>query len=352
MQVTPASLNVLFTTVRTDFWRAYTLEELMYQKLCTTYPAASEVVLMSWLQMTAKLREWVGPRMVQTPSPMTYQVPIKLFEQTENIDRYKIEDDLYSVYYPVVANMGKQAAKYPDYQLRDLLLNQNSWTGGFQTGTDGVSHWNTAHPVDFFDSSKGTYPNDYTSGGQTVNTVLVGGGLSVNAYATVWEDMSRRKSESGESQEVVGNLVVSGPMLAITAKTVLEASFFGAPVIGNLGTQATPGGFPAGVAANPNQYMVGATENMFRNNSDYMMWRDLSSSTSIGGGTYDQVWYTLDTTKAVKPFSFFLRMAPKFAFLIEPTNPLVFSTHSFTYGVEARGSVGWAPPFLSSRSGP
>lgn len=352
MEITPQNLNILFTTVETKFWQAYTLEQLFYQRLTTTYPAASEVVLMSWLQMTGRLREWLGPRMVETPSPMTYQVPIKLFEKTLNVDKYKIEDDQYQVYYPVVTNLGKQAAKNPDYQLRDLLLNQGSWTGAFQTGTDGVNHWSTAHPVDFFDASKGTYCNDYTSGGFTVNGKLIGGGLSINGYATAWEDMSLRPSESGEPQEVEGNLMLTGSMLAITAKTVLQASFFGAPVIGNLGTQATPAGFPAAVAANPNQYMVGATENVFKGNSDLLIWRDLTSGTAIGGGTYNDVWYLCDVGKPVRPFSWLQRMAPKFAFIVDPTNPMVFSTHSFTYGVEARGSAAWAPPFLSSRGGP
>lgn len=349
MLITPPNLNILFTAVETRFWQAFTLEQLMYQRLCTVYPVGTEQWVSAWIPMTDKLREWLGPRMVRTPAPQTYLVPIKLFEATYGIDKYKVLDDTYGVYNPTVTNLGKQAAKWPDYQLRDLLQNQGSWTGGFQTGTDGVSHWSTAHPVDFYDTSKGTYPNDYTSGGVTVNSTLIGGGLSANAFATVWEDMSRRKSEAGEPQEIVADLAVTGPMLKLPMDTILQAQFMGLPVIGTIGAANVP---TPGSPANANAPLIGTTENVMKSWTDRLMWRDIGGSTAIGGGTYDQVWYLLDTSKPIRPFSWLQRMAPQFAFLINPTDPVVFNTHTFHYGVEARGSAAWAPPFLSSRSGP
>ena len=220
MLITPPNLQILFTGVETRFWQGFTLEELQYQKLCTVYPVGSEQWISAWLPMTDKLREWVGSRIVRTPAPQTYLVPIKPFEATYGIDKYKVADDTWGVYMPTVANLGKQAAKFPDYQLRDLLQNQGSWTGGFQNGTDGFTHWNTAHPIDFYDGSKGTYPNDYTGGGVVVNNTTVGGALSANAFATLYEDMTRRKSESGESQEVVPDLAVVPPMLKLSIDTI------------------------------------------------------------------------------------------------------------------------------------
>ncbi len=223
MLVTPPNLNILFTGVETRFWTAYSAAPLIYQRLTTTYPVGTATWLSAWIGMLDKMREWVGSRVVRTPAPQTYQVPIKLFELTEGIDKFKVLDDTYGVYNPVISMMGTSAAKYPDYQLRDLLQNQGAWSGIFQNGTDGLTHWNTAHPVDFYDSSKGTYPNDYTSGGVTINSQLIGGGLSANAFATVVEDMSRRKDESGESQDVNADLSVSGPMLKLTFMTIFNS---------------------------------------------------------------------------------------------------------------------------------
>lgn len=349
MLITPSNLNILFSAVETRFWQAFTLEQLVSMRLCTTYPVGTEQWVSAWIGMTDKLREWLGSRVVRTPAPQTYLVPIKLFEATYGIDKYKVLDDTYGVYNPTITNLGKQAAKWPDYQLRDLLQNQGSWTGIFQLGTDGLTHWNTAHLVDYWDPSKGSYPNDYTGGGVNVNGQLIGGALSANGFATVYEDMSRRKSESGESQEVVADLAVVGPMLKLSIDTILQAQFMGLPVVGTLGTGNVP---TAGSPAGANAPMVGATENVMKSWTDRLMWRDLGGSGAIGNGTYDQVWYLLDTSKPIKPFSWLLRMAPQFAFLISPTDAVVFATHTFQYGVEARGSMAWALPFLSSRSGP
>jgi phage major head subunit gpT-like protein len=349
MLVTPPNLNILFTGVETRFWSAYSQAPLMYQRLATVYPVASEAWISAWIGMLDKLREWNGPRVVRTPAPQTYQVPIKLFELTEGIDKFKVLDDTYGVYNPVISHMGTQAAKYPDFQLRDLLQNQGSWSGIFQNGTDGLTHWNTAHPVDFYDSSKGTYPNDYSGGGVTINGQLIGGALSANAFATVVEDMSRRKNESGESQDVNADLSVCPVMLRLAFMTILNAQFMGLPVIGALGTGTvpTPGG-----TANVNAPLVGASENVMKGWTDLLVWKDLGGSGALGGGTYDQVWYVLDTSKPIKPFSWLQRMAPVFAFLVSPTDAVVFNTHTFQYGVEARGSAAWALPFLSSRSSP
>lgn len=348
MLITSPNLQLFFSSLETRFSQAFTAEQLVYQKLCTIYPVTGEQWVSAWLPMTDKLREWQGARMVRTPAPQTYTVPIKLFEATYGVDRYKLEDDSYGVYTPVVTNLGKQAAKFPDYQLRDLLQNQGAWTGQFQNGTDGLTHWNTAHPIDYFDASKGTYPNDYTGGGVTVNSTLVGGGLSANAFATLYEDMTRRKSESGEAQEIVPDLAIVPPMLKLPIDTILQAQFMGLPVIGTLGTANSP---TAGSPAASNAPLVGSTENVMKSWTDRMMWRDLGGSASIGGGTYDQVWYLADTSKPIKPFSWLQRQAAEFAFLINPTDPVVFNTHTYQYGVTARGSAAWSLPFLSSRSG-
>jgi hypothetical protein len=237
-------------------------------------------------------------------------------------------------------------AKWPDYQVRDLLQNQGYWTNSYQNGYDGLSFFNTAHQNDFYDASKGTFPNDYTGGGVTVNSILIGGGLAPNAFATVYEDMSRRKTASGEPWGIMPDLLATGPMLKLTADTILQAQFMGLPVVGNIGTQATAN------PANPNQTLVGATENVMKSYADRLMWPDLGGSTSIGGGTYDSVWYLFDTSKPVKALSWLLRMAPDFVYRTNPDDPIVFDTHTVAYGSKARGAPAWGFHQLASRSGP
>jgi hypothetical protein len=239
--------------------------------------------------------------------------------------------------------MGMQAMKLPDYQIRDLILNQGSWTGGFQTCLDGTNFWGTSHPVNYWDPSMGTYANDYTGGGVTVNNQVIGGGLAFGAFATVWEDMTRRKNESGEAWGVIPDMAMTGPILKIAMDTLLQSQFIGAPQIGQLGS-----------GGGANAAMVGSTSNQMRAWTDSFMWEDLSSSTLIGTSpnTYDQVWYMLSTKGPVKPFAWLMRQAPDFTYRIRPDDPVVFEKHQFQYGSVARGSAAFGFPQTASRSGP
>jgi phage major head subunit gpT-like protein len=348
MLVTPSNINFYFTGLETRFWTAYGIEPIAYTKLSTVYPVATEQWVSGWIGMLDKMREWIGPRITNTPAPQTYLVPIQNFELTEGIDLFKLEDDTYGIYNPVVAFMGMQAAKWPDYQFRDMLQNQSSQTGARQLGIDNLTFFNTAHPVDFWDASKGTFCNDYTGGGVSVNGILIGGALASNAFATVWEDMATRKTESGESWGLQPDLAFNGPKLKHAMSTILQAQFIGLPVIGSIGTQVTQ---TAGSTALPNSPLIGASENMVKGWSDQLTWSDLGGSATVGGGTYDQVWYLAATTRPVRALSWLLRQAPDFIVRNRPDDPVVFDTHTIQYGSKARGAPAWGFAQLMSRSG-
>jgi phage major head subunit gpT-like protein len=348
MQVTPANLSILFSTVETNWSLAYSLAPVVWDKIATQYPVGSEQWVSAWLTMMPKYREWLGSRVVHTPSPQTYTVPIKLFEDTMGIDKFKIEDDQFGVFGPIVLHFAMEAAKWPDYQLRDLIQNSGSWTGIFQNGLDNLTYWNTAHPVNFWDSSMGTYPNDFTGGGQTVNGINIGGALSPNAFQTVFNNMGTRKNESGESAGASPNLSMGGTQLKFGLQSLLQSQFLGMPSIGQIGT----GNFPtAGQALPVNAPLVGASENMLKGLTDLLIWDDLGGSTTVGGGTYDQIFYLLTTNKIVRPFAWLLRKAPDFIPQTRPTDPNVVNTHTFQWNSEARGSAAWGFPLFGSRSG-
>jgi phage major head subunit gpT-like protein len=349
MLVTPNNLNLFFTGVETRFKSAYGLAPVVFTKLATTYPVGSEQWVSGWIGMIDKLREWIGPRITHTPAPQTYLVLIQLFELTLGIDRFKLEDDTYALYNPMIDYMGLQGAKWPDYQLRDLIQGQGSQTGVRQLSLDGITHFNTAHPVSFWDASKGTYPNDYAGGAVSVNGTVIGGALSATAFATVWEDMARRKTENGEPWGIVPDLAVTGPMLKLAMDTILQAQFLGAPVLGSLGTGTVP---TAGGTANANAPMVGSTENVMKGWTDRLMWPDLGGSASLGNGTYDQAFYVMDTSKPIKPFSWLQRMQPELTYRNKPDDPAVFDTHTYAVGLQARGAPAWSFPQLISRSAP
>jgi len=348
MLVTQPNLSLFFTGLETRWRGAYGAAPVVYNRIATTYPVATEQWASGWIGMLDKMREWVGPRLTRQPNPQTYLVQIQNYEQTQGIDQFKLEDDTYGIYNPVVDFMGLQAAKWPDYQLRDLLQSQGSQGGSRQLSVDGVNHFSTAHPVSFWDSSRGTYPNDYTNGGQTINGITVGGALSATSFATVWEDMARRKAESGEPWGIVADLAVTGPMLKLAMDTILQAQFMGAPVLAQLGSANAP---TAGSPVSPNAPLVGSTENVMKGWTDRLMWPDLGGSVTVGGGTQDQLFYVMDTSKPIKPLSWLLRKAPDFTYRKNPDDPVVFDRHQYVMGSVARGAPAWAFPQLMSRSG-
>lgn len=325
MLVTPANLAFFFTNLETRFWSAFGAAPSVHDRIATTYPVGTEQWVSGWIGMLNKMREWVGPRQVNTPAPQTYMVPIQNFEQTNGIDKFKLDDDTYGVYFPVVSMMGEESKKWPDYQLRDLIQNSGSQTGARQIGLDLLSHWNTAHPVDFYDAGKGTYCNDFT-GGVAVNGVTVGGALGVNQFSTLWQEIASRKSEAGEALGLMADLSMTAPQLKITLNTILQASFFAPPTLGNLTGQ------------------VGSAENMLKGWTDGLCWPDLAPAPTT--------WYQLVTNKPIKPFSWLLRQAPDFTYRNSPQDPVVFDTHTYLYGSVSRGAPAWSFPWLSAKSAP
>ncbi len=332
--LSPAYLQQLFTQYEIRFQAAWTVAEEWHSTIATEVPATTENWLGAWLGMTDKYRQWNGPRIVREPAPQTYFVTIYPYELTESIDRYKLEDDIHGVYSPLIGNMGKMAKKLPDYLLRDLIFNAGDQTGIIQNGLDGLTHWNTAHPVDYWDSSKGTYCNDFR-GTFTINGVVTGGALTVNGFNTVWQAMSSRVSESGEALGLIPDLTVVPPQLKATAQTILQAQMIGAAVIGNLGT---------GSAGTANAPFVGSTENVLRG------WTDLQVNPDFAG--YPTDWLTLVTKGAVKPFGIAMRQAPNLVYRNRLDDPMNFDSHSLLIGSDARLSPMWAPAFLSSISSP
>lgn len=317
-------LKVFFTAANTTLWNAYDTTPVVYPKIATEIPMGTEFFAEGWTGMGRTMREWVGSRITENPAPQTYTVQVQNWELTEGFDIFKMQDDHLGLLSSRPAQLGMNIKKNEDYILRDLIENAKTQVGARQKGIDQLTHWNSAHPVDFYDSSKGTFPNDYGAGGTTIGGILTGGLLSLNAYATVWQDMAARKSESGEKLGLLPDLTMVPTQLKATATTILQAQFIGTPTIGNLTS------------------LVGATENTQRGTSDLLVWPDLTSVAA---------WYLLVTNRPRKPFTIAMRQAAQFLYRNSPTDPIVFDQHQFLYGAHSRMTPAWSFPWLSSRSG-
>lgn len=333
MEITPQNLQFFFTGLINVYSQAYGVTEVWHDKFATVYPAQTEDWISGWIGMLDKLREWKGARIIRTPAPQTYRATVRNFELTEGVDKFKLQDDQYGIYTPMFQMMGYQQKKWPDYQLRDLLFNQGAYTGAAQIGTDGVTYFNTAHPIDFYNAAAGTYCNDYR-GGVNVNGITVGGAFSVNAFNTVWSDMNARVAENGEKIGIKPNVTAGPAQLRAAMSTVLNNQMFAPPVMGTLGSG------PVGTANAP---FVGTMTNPLQGWTSVDVIEDFADNST---------WFMLDTRMPVKPFGWVLRQAPVMIPRTSPTDPAVFDTRLFLFGVEARGVPVWGLPFLGSVSGP
>jgi len=337
--ITPAGLNVFITNVNTMWGSIYTSlsVDLVAPKIATTVPVSSEIWTMGWTGKMPKMRIWAGPRHVHEPAPQLYSVVPRPYEDTYAIDRFKLDDDQFGLYYRMLPDMAAQIKRWPDYELRDLLEASGAYSDAVsQAGLDGLANWSTAHPIDLYDATKGTYVNDFTgggvsiaypkSGGGTISTT-VGGALSPVAFTTLWEYMSTLKGEDSEPLGVVPDVLMHAPQLKAEVELILRSTFFAPPQWGvNITGQV-------GAADNPlKRFGVTGLENKFLKNV--------------------YTWYLMDTSAAMKPFTWALRESPQIVPRMNEQDPVVFDTHQFLWGAWARAAPAWSFAFLAARSGP
>lgn len=335
-----SNMQLFLTSVETGYGLAYTVTEKWHPKIARVVPISNESVVNGWVDMLDRPREWIGPRQVRTPAPQTYLVTPKPFELTWGVDRFRLDDDRlnWSLYVDTARQHGELDAKVPDYELRDLIFNLgSSWTGA-QTGTDGATHWNTAHSVDVYDAGKGTYCNDFRSGGVSVNSVLVGGALSPNAFKTLYAEQSKRPMTNGEAGQTTPDLLVASTLLKGEADVILKNQFIAPSQFGNIGTGAV------GTANGP---LVGMMDNPTRGWVDYLILEDFAVNSSS-----QLLWLMLRTKGVVKPFTMFLRQGAVRVQRTAEDDPAVFDSHTYLFGSWQRLAPAWGLPFLSSISGP
>lgn len=325
--LTPAQFNLFISNINTMVGAVYSDATIpqYHQIIASTMPSTSEQTVYGWTGMLPKIRVWKGSRVVTRANPQTYTLVNQPYEHTLSIDRFRLDDDLMGIYYRQLPDQARQVRRAPDLWMRDLIESINDFTSAtVQAGFDGTPHWNTAHLINVYNPSLGTYSNDVT-GGQSIGGVTVGGLFSPTALATIFEYMMRLKGEDNEPLGIYPDTVMVPPALMLEANLTLVERSFAPPAWATITSQV-------GAADNPLlRFGVKPLVNMY-----------LTSATK---------YYTLDTTKAIKPFLHQVREAPRAAMRVSETDPVVFDTHSYLWGWWGRMTPGWGYAFLSIRSG-
>ena len=157
MIVNQANLTTLFVGFKATFQKAFRDVQPTYQRVATTVPSTTREETYGWLKDFPRIREWAGDRVINSISQDSYRIRNKDWEFTVGVDRNDIEDDNFGIYAPMVAEIGRAAATFPDELVWPLLKD-----GFSANGYDGTPFFSATHPV--LDAS-GTAQNVSNSGG-------------------------------------------------------------------------------------------------------------------------------------------------------------------------------------------
>lgn len=303
MLLTPERLQDFFNQLDLRFQNGYKARTYLWGEYAETVPSNTEMNTYSWLAELPGLREWIGPRLIRNISARAYQLINKDFEGTVKVDKRKLEDDQDGIFGRHAELLGDSAARWPEDLLTDALLANGICY-------DNQNFFDTDHPVDLDDASKGTYANNY--GGKA---------LSVDTYNEMWANMMGFKGESGKPMGITPTVLMVDPSNRKIAMQIANGELV-AEAIKQAGSNV--GG--AGVS-NVNKNEIKVVVNA-----------------RVAAGD----WYLMSTDR-LKPMVFQQRQTPVTTYVTDPQHPSVFNEKAFIYGVEARGAAGYTLPFLAIR---
>jgi phage major head subunit gpT-like protein len=343
--ITPSNYAAWITTVDTTIGHLYSQlnPKVTYKEYVTTIPMEGSIWNTGWTGRMPKARPWFGSRVVHEPSPQTYQVEPIPYELTYAIDRFKLMDsdvNSESIFWRMLPDMVRQWQMQPEYEIRDLLENTGVQTGARQNGLDGLTNFNTAHPIDIYNPgfngggsalfASGTYCNDFRSGGQTIDGTLIGGALGTTQFLSLLEYQTAIPGEDGETLGVVADTMIVPNTLRGEAQFILQSTFMGMPTWG---------------AFSPSPTQVGTVDNQYAKMGVKMVVNPYLRNTKN--------WYLADCSHATaKPFLFLVREAPRTVPRINENDPIVFDSHRYTWGGWSRVAPAWDFSYLAAVSGP
>jgi phage major head subunit gpT-like protein len=347
MAVTAANYAAWITTVDTTVGHLYTQlnPKNTYREYVTTLPMKGSIYSIGWTGRMPKARPWYGSRVVYEPAMQIYQVEPIPYEITYGIDRFKLDDSdvnaSESIFWRMLPDMVRQWQMQPEYEIRDLLEATGVQAAGTrQNGLDGLTNFNTAHPIDIYNPgfngggnalfSGGTYCNKFTGGGVSINGTTIGGALGIVQFSSLWQYMQAIPGEDGETLGVVPDVMLIPLTLQDTAMFILKATLLASPTWGSF-AQLT-----GQVGAADNQYVkvgVRPVVNAYLRNT--------------------KNWYLMDCSHPVaKPLLWIVREAPRTVPRVNENDPVVFDVHRYLWGGWDRVTPAWDYAFMSAVSGP
>ena len=293
MLVTKAAIEALFSGFSTLYRAAYDETPEYTQRFTTTIPSSAKVETYGWMTRLPKMREWLGPRVINNMNTEAYVLKNKTFEETVGMPVNDFEDDTLGVYNPIMSELGRQARKWKDQQMKEVIQ-----AGVSENSFDGVPFFSTSHPID----PAGNQSNLFTASA-----------LNAANFDTVRSAMTSYTGEDGEPLGVMPRLLVVPPQLEKEALEIVSAE----------------------------RNSSGAT-NVLRGTAEVLVVPELANEPTV--------WYLMDVSKGLMPFIWQLRMAPQIVQKNSPNDDNVFHDDQYLVGAKARGAGGYGLWWLCARA--
>lgn len=158
MIVNNANLQALRTGFSAAFQKGLGLVANHRDKVATVIKSTTAENAYGWLLQMSEMREWIGPRQVESVAEGGYVIRNRHFEKTIGVQKTDIEDDNLGQYSLLFSNLGEAAQGTPESLVWGAIKN------GFTTKcADGQNFFDTDHPYTAADGTKKVQSN--TGGG-------------------------------------------------------------------------------------------------------------------------------------------------------------------------------------------
>lgn len=283
-----AQVENFFIALKTTFQNAFDAAPSTWEKIAMRIPSTTGQNDYSWLSNFPKMRRWVGEKHIKALKAYKYSIENADFETTVEAKANDIKDGNMFGYSLQAKTAGISAKQLPDEVVMDLV------NGAFtEEAYDGQYFCDTDHDV-----GGASVSNKITAVLSSATLAAAQAGFGVAKTM-----MKKFKDDDGRPLNVTPTVLLVGPALEDTAKTLMTAK------------ELEDG--------KPNPYV---------NSAEVVVDARITSDTA---------WFLLDTSKPVMPFIWQEREAPTFVQQTGDDSREKFMRGIFLFGAEARGEGGY-----------
>lgn len=302
-------IGELFQMVDMRFSQAQLQTPTAWDAVATQVPSNTAKNVYPWMSKLPAFKEWFGDNEVSNVKSRDYTLVNRTFRMGFDISKDDVMDDTIGLFGDVVADAGRARAEFPDVNVFSTLE-----AGDSTLCWDQQFFYDTDHPVDIDDASKGQFAN-----------LLLGAGFDwtldpVGVFQKVRAAMMKLKRDDGTRIGLVPNVLIGGPDMEGPILKAIEATFVSSPLRNVAGTE--------NVAA------AGVT-NVFVGKAVGIITPWIQSATRV---------HALCTTRGMKPLLYQLREDEGLVAVVDPQHPNLFKQRKFEWGQFVRAAFGYGLP--------